>query len=1103
MDSSHPGWKLREQLPAVLTLLLALAAFSWLPGGFIGDVSGLPAGPGDSGSNQVVTPRITPDQALVEIFGDFRVSETGADSDPRRDAFNAAVAYNSTNGEYLVVWQADDPGAGLGGDDFQIIGQRIDALTSLEIGGQFLISDLVVGDREFGAFRPAVAYNSIDNEYLVVWEGDDDIGPLVEGESEIFGQRLDADPGSFGEIGDNDFRISTMGVDGNRDFGAFRPSVAYNATDNEYLVVWEGDDDTRSLVEGESEIFGQRLDADPGSFGEIGADDFRISSMGVDGNREFGAFHPAVTYNHADNEYLVVWDGDDDTPPLVEGESEIFGQRLDADPGSFGEIGADDFRISDMGPDGNRDFGAFFPVLAFNSTEVEFLVAWEGDDDSSALVEDELEIFGQRLDAAGGEQRGDFRISQMGPDGDPGFDAFRPAVTYNSNDNEYLVVWQGDDELVPLTHKNDPPAAAELEIHGQRLDAAGVEIGDDDFRISDMGLSDGDPDFDAFEPAVIHNPDLERSLVAWHGDDDTGALVDEELEVYAQLLGIVADLAVDKQAASPTAIPGQTLSYSIEASNLGPSDVTSASVTDLFPATLSCTWTCAPNGAGASCTAGPVAGNVADLVDLPIATSVVYSVTCSIDSGATGFLLNTATVTPPLGAVDPEPDNDESTAVVELLPTADLEIDKQAAAPTAVPGEMLSYAITVSNIGPSDVTAAGVSDLFPTPLACTWTCAPVGIGASCTSGPVAGDINDLVNLPVATSAVYTADCTIAPGTTGVLFNEASVTAPIGVSDPDPFNNESTAGVEMVPTADLAVTKTDGLTEAHPGDVVTYTIEVLSAGPSDAPGTMLVDPFPASLEAVEWACAASAGSTCPAMGTGDLDEVVDVLVGGTVTFTVTGTIVTDFLGDLVNTAMAATAAGVTDPNVDDNAATDVTTVTSPAEVVASKSVSGDFMVDGSIVYEILLINVSPYEQFDDPDSDEFVDILPSELELVDATADSGVVDLDVDAGVVTWNGSIPAGGEVAIAIEATIAYGFEGAVIVNQAEVFYDADGDGVNDTVVLTDDPGIGGDSDPTEFMVANLIEIPTLSSAGFLLLAGFLAAVAMVSIRRRKRLLD
>jgi hypothetical protein len=35
-----------------------------------------------------------------------------------------------------------------------------------------------------------VAYNSVTNEHLVVWSGDDNTGTLVDNEFEIFGQRF-------------------------------------------------------------------------------------------------------------------------------------------------------------------------------------------------------------------------------------------------------------------------------------------------------------------------------------------------------------------------------------------------------------------------------------------------------------------------------------------------------------------------------------------------------------------------------------------------------------------------------------------------------------------------------------------------------------------------------------------------------------------------------------------------------------------------------------------------------------------------------------------------------------------------------------------------
>ena len=76
-------------------------------------------------------------------------------------------------------------------------------------------------------------------------------------------------------------------------------------------------------------------------------------------------------------------------------ETEIYGQRLDSVTGS--EIGANDFRLSDMGPDGEHiGYGAERPHLACTASGSEVLVVWSGADDGPGLVPNETEVFGQR-----------------------------------------------------------------------------------------------------------------------------------------------------------------------------------------------------------------------------------------------------------------------------------------------------------------------------------------------------------------------------------------------------------------------------------------------------------------------------------------------------------------------------------------------------------------------------------------------------------------------------------------------------------------------------------------------------------------------------------
>jgi hypothetical protein len=319
------------------------------------------------------------------------------------------------------------------------------------------------------------------------------------------------------EIGPNDFRISHMGPDGDVNYSAFAPAVAYNSVDDEFLVVWTGDDDTND----EFEIYGQRIDATTGA-GIGGA--FRISRMGPDGNTNYFGARCDVAYNPTDNEYLVVWDGDDDTATLVDDDFEIFGQRIDA---TGAEVGPDDFRISHLGTDGDTASGwASSPAVAYNLTNHEYLVVWYGCDDTAPLVPGEYEIFGQRVGVAGDLVGApSFRISDVGPDGSSQFRAGFPDVAYNSNDNEYLVVWIADDSI---GNEND--------IYGQRIDGVtGAELGTNDFRISDMG-SDGDTNYFGVYPAVAYDPNNNRYLVVWYGDDNVDPLVDQEWEVFGQLL---------------------------------------------------------------------------------------------------------------------------------------------------------------------------------------------------------------------------------------------------------------------------------------------------------------------------------------------------------------------------------------------------------------------------------------------------------------------------------------------------------------------------------------------------------------------------------------
>ncbi len=458
---------------------------------------------------------------------DFRISDMWTDT--AFDAFLPAVAYNSQTNEYLVVWQGRE-GVWLNDTPFlyetEIYGQRINAATGDEVGvNDFRISDMGVdGNPLINAFDADVTYNSMDNEYLVVWAADDDTNILNDEEFEIFGQRLGADGA---EIGANDFRISDMGPDGSPAYIAIDPAVAYNSTNNEYLVVWEGDDNIFPLVDEEFEVFGQRLGADGA---EIGANDFRISDAGPNSNVTYDATTPAVTYNSTDNEYLVVWNADDDTASLTDNEQEIYGQRLS----SAGlEIGSNDVRISDMGPDGDQNYDAIKPSVVHNNLNNEYLIVWMGDDDIAPLIDDYFQMFGQRLNASGVEVgSNDFLISDIDPNISLNFHSPKSSVVFNDNNNEYLVIWVG---YVGLP--------GEAEVYGKRLHSTTGQAIETQMQLSDMG-PDGDTAYNAFRPALATNSTNESSLVVWQGDDAGKGLDENEFEIFGQMVAFTGTITI-------------------------------------------------------------------------------------------------------------------------------------------------------------------------------------------------------------------------------------------------------------------------------------------------------------------------------------------------------------------------------------------------------------------------------------------------------------------------------------------------------------------------------------------------------------------------------
>jgi uncharacterized repeat protein (TIGR01451 family) len=140
------------------------------------------------------------------------------------------------------------------------------------------------------------------------------------------------------------------------------------------------------------------------------------------------------------------------------------------------------------------------------------------------------------------------------------------------------------------------------------------------------------------------------------------------------------------------------------------------------------------------------------------------------------------------------------------------------------------------------------------------------------------------------------------------------------------------------------------------------------------------------------------------------------------------------------------------------------ITTHSKAVASPP----FVINGPVTYTITVANDGNSAQPNNA-GHEIVDVLPSELTEISASASSGTA--VVAGSTVNWDGSIPAHGSVTVTIGAKVKPTVPlGTTVTNQATIYYDITADGTNESTMLTDDPSVGGvtDDDPTTFVVVS-----------------------------------
>jgi LPXTG-site transpeptidase (sortase) family protein len=293
------------------------------------------------------------------------------------------------------------------------------------------------------------------------------------------------------------------------------------------------------------------------------------------------------------------------------------------------------------------------------------------------------------------------------------------------------------------------------------------------------------------------------------------------------------DLTLSKDDGGIVSSAGGIVSYTLSYSNAGNSLATSVTITETVPADTTFNasnstpgWSCAPdNSAGSTCTFNLGTLNPGDngsvtfavTVDNPLPAGVTQITnTASIgDDGTHGLDANSSNNT------------DSDTTPVSAVP--DLVITKDDGFTVASPGQVITYTLTISNVGTQDATGVVVTDTLPANT--TFVSASDSGAYNNITGVVTWPAFDLAaGAPAVTRTVTIQVNDPFPGAS--ILNQAHV-ADDGTNgaDPTPANNDAsdTDIILTLPGSDLTKTliaTNQGFT-SNPsvavGEVVTYRI----------------------------------------------------------------------------------------------------------------------------------------------------------------------------------------------------------------------------------------------------------------------------------------
>lgn len=318
----------------------------------------------------------------------------------------------------------------------------------------------------------------------------------------------------------------------------------------------------------------------------------------------------------------------------------------------------------------------------------------------------------------------------------------------------------------------------------------------------------------------------------------------------------VASLALQKVADITMPHVGDVVTFTIFISNNGPDTAFNVVVDDVIPSELNYVLGSAVPSIGSI----SFSGGVLSWYGFDLLNDQTENLTFQVNTTPiTGFVTNIANATAFADPRDPNTKTESSSgSTIEVLPVADVGVEKTVTPSTQNFGQEVTHHIVVTNYGPNDATGVQVVDLLPDQTSLLFVrVANISQG---TYDPLSGywQVGNLAN-----GTSTSIDLVFTVNRSNTTLNNTATKTFANELDPNTSNDSSQASVDVPPAADISITKTVSNPRPYIHEVITFTLIVQNHGPDDASYVYVVDQIPAGVNYVS--SSANYGSYDPNTG----------------------------------------------------------------------------------------------------------------------------------------------------------------------------------------------------------------------------------------------